>query len=78
MFRVSKGNGSGAVCTTTGETEFISGSKAHFGRLVGNSYLGISSGLLVIRPQSVSAVGAPNFREQDSLVAQFYEPEECG
>lgn len=29
-------------------------------------------------PQSVSADGAPNFREQDSLVAQFYEPKESG
>ena len=33
---------------------------------------------LVIRPQSVSAVGEPNFREQDSLVAQFNKPEESG
>jgi hypothetical protein len=33
--------------------------------------------MAVIRPHSVSAVGAPNFREQHSLVAQFHEREEC-
>jgi hypothetical protein len=35
-------------------------------------------GIAVIRPQPVSAVGVPNFREQDSLVAQFNEPEKPG